>query len=78
MGMKTITVTDEAYEAIAREKREGESFSDLFLRIGKDKGTLADCLGLWSDITDEELKVFEDIESSWGHSEKELNRRLRD
>ena len=76
MGTKTITVTEEAYDKIAREKKEGESFSELFLRIGRDKGTLAECLGLWSDIPDEKMKVFDDIERSWDLSDKELKKRL--
>lgn len=33
MGVRTITVTDAAYERLAREKRPGESFTDVILRL---------------------------------------------
>lgn len=33
MGVKTITVTDAAYERLARQKRAGESFTDVILRM---------------------------------------------
>jgi predicted CopG family antitoxin len=33
VGVRTITVTDAAYERLAREKRPGESFTDVILRL---------------------------------------------
>lgn len=33
MGVRTITVTDAAYERLAAMKRPGESFTDVILRI---------------------------------------------
>lgn len=35
MGVRTITITDAAYERLAREKRPGESFTDVVLRLTK-------------------------------------------
>jgi len=35
MAHKTLTISEEAYEALARLKREGESFTDLINRITK-------------------------------------------
>ncbi|MBO3839468.1 MAG: antitoxin VapB family protein [Thermoproteota archaeon] len=42
MGHKTITISDEAYEALFRLKRDKESFTDVILRLTKGKagGTL--------------------------------------
>jgi predicted CopG family antitoxin len=37
MVSKTITVTEEAYKAIARLKQKDESFSKLFLRLSAKK-----------------------------------------
>ena len=33
MGTTTISLRDRAYERLKREKREGESFSDVVLRL---------------------------------------------
>lgn len=33
MGVRTVTITDSAYERLAREKRPGESFTDVVLRL---------------------------------------------
>lgn len=33
MGSRTVAITDTAYEALAREKRSGESFTDAVLRL---------------------------------------------
>ncbi len=33
MAHKTLTISEEAYEALAALKKEGESFTDLILRI---------------------------------------------
>jgi predicted CopG family antitoxin len=33
MGTRTIAVTDDAYARLASQKREGESFTDVLLRL---------------------------------------------
>lgn len=46
---KTISLSDEAYAALAGLKREGESFSDVALRLAKERrqeGILA-LAGAW-------------------------------
>jgi len=44
MGHRTITVSDEAYNALAKAKKERESFTETILRITKrtERGTLLD------------------------------------
>jgi len=44
MGHKTLTVSEEAYEALARLKKERESFTEVILRLTrkKERGTLLD------------------------------------
>lgn len=46
MTTKTITVTEDAYAAVRRLKNETESFSDLFLRLGKRCVTVSDIRGI--------------------------------
>jgi len=53
---KTISVTDEAYEALVREKRDGESFADVIVRLAKKKARLGDFAGIWKDVPESDLK----------------------
>jgi len=65
MGTKTISIKDEAYEALLSEKIDKESFTDTILRITKKSGKLADCFGTWK-MTDEEEKVIQaELAEGW-------------
>lgn len=57
MGVKTITVTEEAYRMLANEKKQDESFSEVIKRLTKERGKLSDSLGTWK-MTDEEAQEF--------------------
>ena len=48
---KTITISNRAYEAFSKEKREGESFSDVILRLtsSKNKEKIMKFAGIWKD-----------------------------
>jgi len=56
---KTIAVADEVYEMLAKEKRPGESFSDVLRRWHRTKGSLMDCFGLLADMPEEEFRKME-------------------
>lgn len=45
MAVKTITITEEAYDSMKRLKSGGESFSDLFLRLTSKTATVKDIRG---------------------------------
>ena len=45
MVVKTITVTEKAYCSIARLKRDTESFSELFVRLGGENRSIRDIFG---------------------------------
>ena len=84
MAVKTITVTKEAYEALASEKKPNESFTELVLRTYKKKGTveaLSKFIGAWSDMSDETAKKLhkhiEEVRKRAGRQrQKELMRHL--
>ena len=57
MAVKTITITKDAYEKLASNKEEGESFSELINRSFDKKGNVEELMkfaGAWSDMSDEE------------------------
>ncbi len=56
---RTITVSEEAYQALRRLKREGESFSQLILRLVREaerRRRLTSLAGAWSDVGEEEAR----------------------
>lgn len=59
---KNIAVADDVYEMLSKEKREGESFSDVIRRMGKRRRSLLEFAGAWTDIPDEE---FREMEAAW-------------
>jgi predicted CopG family antitoxin len=66
MGMHTqegmarnIAVSDDVYEMLTKEKREGESFSDVIRRMRQGKGSLLDLYGIWGDIPEDEWREIE-------------------
>ncbi|MBO3754685.1 MAG: antitoxin VapB family protein [Candidatus Brockarchaeota archaeon] len=62
MGHKTITISDEAYRALAHLKRGKESFTEVILRLAKrrTKSTLLDYVR--SLEPDEEFaEIMEDV-----------------
>ena len=44
MAHKTITISDDAYEALAKSKRENESFTKVILRLTSGSGKASSLL----------------------------------
>jgi len=65
MVVKTITISLEAYEALAREKLPGESFSDVILRLVKRSGSLLDLAGSWKMDDSDAEKLMEELRELW-------------
>ena len=73
MASKNISITGEAYDALSKEKRQDESFTETILRLTRSKGKLADCLGTWVMSDKEEEKIFEkDLPRHWRRSSERL------
>jgi predicted CopG family antitoxin len=70
MGTKTISIKEEAYQALAREKLDKESFTETILRITRKSGKLAECFGAWK-MTDEEEEAIRSILSEGWHLAQE-------
>jgi predicted CopG family antitoxin len=55
METKTIALDREAYEALRRQKRKGESFSDVVKRLAGRTRPLTELAGLWKEMPSEDL-----------------------
>jgi predicted CopG family antitoxin len=57
---KNVALADDVYEMLQKDKREGESFSEVIRRWRRSKGSLLDFFGVWGDIPDEEFRKMEE------------------
>ncbi|MBI4148617.1 antitoxin VapB family protein [Candidatus Woesearchaeota archaeon] len=48
MSSKTISITKQVYEDLAKAKSPRESFSEEITKLLRRKGRLNECAGLWS------------------------------
>jgi predicted CopG family antitoxin len=67
MAHKTLTISEEAYEALASLKGEGESFTDVVLRLARSPGTrpLKSFAGRWRGDAEETERIFRAIKRLW-------------
>ncbi len=79
MTTKTITITEDAYRLLAREKNKDESFSELIKREFSKKRSLSEFIGLWEDIDDKEAEEMLDfIEKSKEKTRISTKKRLEE
>lgn len=74
MRTKTISITDEAYETLLREKLNGESFSDIILRLTKKTGKISDCFGAWEITDKEEEAIATELSRRWNLNQEDYPR----
>lgn len=58
MSVKTVTLSEDAYVALASLKREGESFSDVVRRITRKNRSLLDFAGDWKDVPADVMRGY--------------------
>ena len=59
METKTIALDREAYEALRRLKKKGESFSDVVRRLSGPPRPLTELAGLWKEMAPGDLRKIE-------------------
>lgn len=81
MGMygmtKQVQLSDKAYTFLRASKREGESFSDVVLRLGKPKRDLLALAGKRTFGTPTDLARFRALDKKAERAHEERRRRLR-
>jgi predicted CopG family antitoxin len=65
MATKTISITEEAYDALLNEKKNRESFTQTILRLTKKSGKLADSFGKWKMTDQEEQAIRSELSEGW-------------
>ena len=73
MATKTISITQEAYEALLREKINKESFTDIILRVTKKSGKLTDCFGTWKMTDEEEENIHTQLAEGWRLTQERIS-----
>lgn len=58
MPVKTISLSEDAYVALASLKREGESFSHVVRRLARKGRALLDFAGAWRDFPKEKMDRY--------------------
>lgn len=76
MGTKTISITEEAYNALLREKIYGESFTETILRITKKTGKIEDCFGSWKMTDTEEEAIYSELSKGWQLTQERITNEM--
>ncbi len=58
MAVRTVTLSEDAYLALAAMKRKGESFSDVVRRLAGGNRSLLEFAGAWKDVPKEKMRRY--------------------
>lgn len=76
MATKTISIMDDVYELLVRNKKPRESFSDELRRILPKKRSIMEFAGAWSHLSEEEINdIKKSIEELRKNATKSLLKR---
>jgi predicted CopG family antitoxin len=78
MTVKTITVTEDAYNAMKNMKKTYESFSDLFIRLGSRPIKLRDIVGILKHTPEEAEEFRRRVLGARERLNKDLGRHIED
>jgi predicted CopG family antitoxin len=73
---KTISITEKAYEALVKEKKNKESFTETILRITKKSNKIADCFGSLKMSDDEEQVIRSELSEGWRITQERISNKL--
>ena len=76
LASKNISITEEAYEALQREKTKGESFTEAILRLTRRRGRLADCFGTWKMTDEEQDAIKGELSRGWRRAQERVSREV--
>jgi predicted CopG family antitoxin len=62
MPTRSLTIKEEAYRALKAKKKEGESFTDVILRLTENKGSARKLLEMMDELYSP--KLADDIEKA--------------
>jgi len=65
MGAEPLTITEEAYKLLSREKKGNESFSREIERLARERGELKDSFGAWTMADEEKEEIFSSLRKNW-------------
>ena len=78
MPVRTVTLSEDAYAALAALKREGDSFSDVVRRLARGNRSLLDFAGAWKDVPKGKLRRYlAFLEASDKLSREKLTREIK-
>jgi len=69
---KNISITEEAYDALQRQKRNNESFTQIILRLTQSRGKLSDLYGAWKMTDEEEAGITRELTKGWKRAGKRM------
>lgn len=78
MVVKTITVTEEAYNALRRMKKEDQSFSEIIIEVSKEKSNSLDkFFGILKDSSAELDLMRKKVEEGRKRADKDTREKIK-